>query len=159
MKLRKMWRAVGAAIAIGVLVTTLFGTGVLANGNDQRKGNSLSVIANTVTGGTCIENDIYHPGQEIVFRIWVTDLNGNALTGSDVSSVVVTLPEGVILDAHYGQHPPPPAPPLAYFWTVGWTVPDGYRTTGSLPYEVAVTALDGSKGRFNNSNSILILSP
>ncbi len=161
MKLRKIGRMVGAAIAISVLVATLFGTGIMAQGINQIPGNTLSVTAETVHGHVntpyseiCVQSSQYKPGQQIVWRVWVADKNGNTLTGSDLSSVTVTLPEGVTLNAEYGNHGP-----FGSFWAAVWTIPADYRVTGSLPYEVSAKALDGSKGRFDNSASILILSP
>lgn len=167
MKLRKLWGMMGAAIATSILLIAPLGNGILAKGNSQGKGNSLAITADAVFGALgapspeliCVESNHYSPGDEIVWRVVVRDENGNPMDDTELRSVVVNLP-GNHLDAIYypGGHPVT-FNGQDHFWTAVWTIPNVYRVTGSLPYQVAATANNGSKGRFNDAGSILILSP
>ncbi len=163
MKLRKLWRMVGAAIAISVLVATLFGTATMAKGPVSEPGNSLSIEVETVhghigPGAVCVPLSQYSPGDQIVWRIWVRDANSNLLDNTRLQSVFVNISgvqiPGGHLEAEYESHGP-----LGYFWSVVWTIPTDYAITGSLSFQVVAIAKDGSVGTLNDFGSILILSP
>jgi hypothetical protein len=175
MKIQKLWGLVAVAVAISVLVATLFGTGILANNNDQGTGmgtNSLFVYSNTAIGSVgvpvltkpadiCVESSRYFLGQEIVWRIRVLDEAHRPMDNKQLKSVVVEIPGGPTLNASYGGHPGNPgATPTDYFWSAVWTIPgpgdstypDGYPT-GTFPYQVLATALHGKRtGTFNDFN-------
>jgi hypothetical protein len=178
MKLKKLGRLVVAAIA------TLFGTGILAKGSGQVKGidssspsfpkltQNLFVYADTVIGflpgvtdpaDICVESNRYSLGQEIVWRIRVLDGDQQRMDDKHMNSVVVKIPGGPTLNAHYEGHPGGPgATPTDYFWSVAWTIPLDYPT-GTFPYQVVATAYNGLRmGTFEDFNifpSLLTIVP
>jgi hypothetical protein len=160
MKLRKMWMVLGVAIIIGILMATLFGTGIMAKDSNQAMGtNSLTVYANTALGfipgitnpsDACIELSKYLKGQEIVWRIRVLDEALRPMDDTQLKSVVVEIPGGPTLPATYGGHGMPE--PTDYFWAVAWIIPEDF-STGTYPYQVVATALQGRRtGTFNDFN-------
>jgi hypothetical protein len=160
MKLRKLWGMVGVALAISVLVATLFGTGIMAAG-DPGKGNSLSLTVSTRQEGTCAETNTYYPGDLVIWQIYVQDADGNYLGGdtAPLPSVFVNIHGVQLPGGHLVAVPDPFSPPDAPWWVATWTVPSDYAITGTLAYGVVATDKQGNVGMFSDFTSTLIEQP
>lgn len=102
---------------------------------------------NPPEGASCTLNNRYSPGQMVVFRIRVLDpMDGTDMDDTELETVELQLADGQTFAMTFGEHPPR-APTDAY-WTVGWTVPEGYPS-GVLEYTVIATGLDGRVGELN----------
>lgn len=158
MKLRKLWVMVGVALVISVLVAALFGTGIIAAGNPGY-GNSLSLNVSTRQEGTCAATNIYHPGDLVIWQIFVQDADGNYLSGNNtpLPSVFVNIRGVQLPGGHLVAVPDPFAPPATPWWVATWTVPSDYAITGTLAYQVHAIAKNGTVGMFSDSTSTLIL--
>jgi hypothetical protein len=61
----------------------------------------------------------------IVWRFRVLDENGKSLDDKGLKSLVVEMPDGQKIDAHFGPHPGGPNP-TDFFWTAIWIIPSAY---------------------------------
>ena len=96
---------------------------------------------------SCVQDSRFAHNEQAVWRVKVIDpLTGNGMDDTALASVQVTLPDQT-LDLHYGGHPN--ANPVDFFWTVSWTVPEGYPT-GTVPYTINATASDGRTGTYED---------
>jgi hypothetical protein len=97
-----------------------------------------------VLGRACVLTSQFKHGQEVVWRVRVTDpKNGQNMDGKGLKSLVVELSDGQKLPMRYHAHPPGPSP-TDFFWAGTWTIPDNYPT-GSFSYKIVATGLDGQE--------------
>lgn len=95
----------------------------------------------------CVLGNRFPRNSEIVWRARVVDpVTGDAMGDEELSSVVVELSDGQVLDMRYGPHPR--ENPNDFFWTVSFDVPADYPT-GTLGYEIVASAADGRTGTFS----------
>lgn len=94
----------------------------------------------------CVLGNRFPRNSEIVWRARVSDpVTGEGLGDEKLSSVVVELGDGQVLDMRYGPHPR--ENPNDFFWTASFDVPVDYPT-GTLDYEIVATGVDGRTGTF-----------
>jgi hypothetical protein len=155
MRKGKLWKGGVIALAIGVVALV---AAACAGEPQAQSGppaaSNLIVDANTVTGSgeevSCVLANQFRPGGHVVWRIKVYDpVTGQPMGNEALESVEVKLPDGQAFEAEYGGHPPNDS--TDFFWATGWEVPDDYPT-GSLPYQVTATAVDGRGGTFTEFN-------
>jgi plastocyanin len=122
-------------------------TTAAGGGGGAGAGASLTVYGDMVTNVGCLEINIGHRGELIVWRTRVVDpVTGKDMTDKDLKSVQAVLPDGLKFDEVYGGHPGG-GTPTDYFWSAPWEVPLTYPT-GSLGYQVNVVANDGRTGSY-----------
>lgn len=123
--------AVAANVALILQADTVLGTKNLTADEKPQK--------------SCVQASRFARNEEIVWRVKVVDpATGQPMADKSLSSVELRLPDQT-LKLKYGGHPS--TTPTDSFWSVSWTVPASYPT-GSLPYTVAATAIDGRTGSF-----------
>lgn len=111
----------------------------------------LLIYADTVGQG-CVRLSRYvNDGDDaVVFRIKVYDpATGEAMDDTTLKSVVVSLADGQSFEADYAGHGRPE--PTDFFWATAWEIAKGYPT-GTMPFEVTATAIDGRTGEFTEVN-------
>lgn len=114
-----------------------------------------SVVAQSTVqpGGVSVNQDVFFPGDLIVFRAVIADgvagvpLDQAAITLRGVK-VAVALKDGTVIPVRYGVHPPPNiAPKGILYWTGALLVkPD--RPTGSYPWTMTVSDAAGHTTTF-----------
>lgn len=163
MQLKHGWKFIIAGVLVGAATI-----GVAACSNSSSPNNAAAAAPQAAqnlilssdmvigSGGTpapttsCVLDNVYKPGQEVVFRIRVYDpVTGQAMDDKALSSVVVTLPDGQSFKASYAGHPH--TNPVDSFWATSWTIPSDYPS-GTLSYKATATANDGRMGTFDNFN-------
>ncbi len=162
MKLKKSWKLITAAVLIGaiaIVAAACSGSSSptpTASPTQAAKNLILSSDMVTGSGGTvapaavCVLDNVYKPGEEVVFRIRVYDpATGAQMDNKALSSVTVSLPDGQSFNASYGGHPS--TNPLDHFWSYCWVIPNNYPT-GTISYTATATAVDGRTGTFDNFN-------
>lgn len=92
------------------------------------------------TGPSCVLQNQFKNGQTVVWRVRILAQTGKLLSGKDLKSLVVELPDGQKFSMHYGAHPKGRTDD--YFWSSSWKVPVNYPT-GTFSYKVVATSLDG----------------
>lgn len=112
------------------------------------------------TGPTCVQTGIFRQGEEVVWRVRVTETATGREIGDDGKSqaeiaernlkVTAYLENGMNFSLKYGQHPPRPkeGEPVKWFWTTSWKIPAEYPT-GMLKWWVVVTDKAGAFVRFD----------
>jgi hypothetical protein len=147
----------GAMIALAAGVIALV-AGACASEPEAPSGppaaSNLIVDANTVTGHaeevSCVLANQFKPGGHVVWRMKVHDpVTGQPMDDEALESVEISLPDGQTFEAEYGGHPA--SNPSDFFWATSWEIPEDYPT-GSLPYQVTATAVDGRTGTFTEYN-------
>lgn len=99
-----------------------------------------------MTAPGCVLNSQFKHKESVVWRVRVLDVKtGKQLDDKGLKSLVIGLPNGQSVTAHFGGHPPPK--PVDTFWTVAWIVPDDYPT-GSFSYKVTATDNKGRTATF-----------
>jgi hypothetical protein len=94
--------------------------------------SNLVVYGDSVSNVGCLQSNIVHRGELLVFRTRVVDpKTGKDMVAEDLTSVQVVLPDTKIapLVAKFGKHGTDPDSDS--FWAVAWEVPLTYPT-GSL---------------------------
>jgi hypothetical protein len=95
-------------------------------------------------GPFCVLNNQFKRLEKVVWRIRVLDQTGHALDDKALKSLVVELPDGQMLNARYGPHPPPAQGPATdHFWSAIWIIPTNYPS-GTLVYKVVATDSEGA---------------
>ncbi len=159
MRLGRLWKAGAIAVLAGVIAMV----GAACAGEQEAPAGppaaqNLIVTAHTVTGsgGTlkseavCVLANQFKRGNHITWRVKVYDpVTGQPMDDAALESVEVTLPDGQAFEAGYGGHPPSDS--TDFFWATSWVVPEDYPT-GSLPYQVTATSVDGRTGVFTEFN-------
>jgi hypothetical protein len=154
MKLKKSWKLITAGVLIGAIAVVA----AACSGSTQstptatiQAAKNLILSSDIVSGGGgCVLDNVYKPGEEVVFRVRVYDpATGDQMDNKALSSVTVSLPDGQSFTANYGGHPS--TNPLDHFWTAAWTIPTNYPT-GTISYTATATAVDGRTGTFDNFN-------
>jgi len=102
------------------------------------------------TGPVCVLANQFKRKENVIFRIRVRDLNGEALDDKKLKSLVVELSDGKQYKADYRARPPLGVrkalgltDPIDYFWSAAWLIPQDYPT-GSLSYKVVATDTQGN---------------
>ncbi len=155
MELKKSWKLITAGVLIGaiaVVAAACSGSGAQPTSTaSPQVANNLILSSDMVNGsGGCVLDNVFKPGNQVVFRIRVYDpVTGKPMDDKALSSVTVSLPDGQSFTAHYGGHPS--TNPVDYFWATSWTIPANYPT-GTLTYTETATAVDGRTGTFDNFN-------
>jgi hypothetical protein len=154
MRLKKSWKLITAGVLIGaiaVVAAACSGSTQPTPTSSIQAAKNLILSSDMVSGGGgCLLDNVYKPGDEVVFRIRVYDpATGDQMDNKALSSVTVSLPDGQSFTANYGAHPS--TNPLDYFWTAAWTIPANYPT-GTISYTETATAVDGRTGTFDNFN-------
>jgi hypothetical protein len=118
----------------------LFIEGDIVRGNTP-KGN---------TGPVCVLANEFKRKENVVFRLRVLNVAGEALDDKGLKSLVVELSDGRKLPAEYRARPPVAVRarlglpgPIDYFWSAAWLIPEDYPT-GSLSYRVVATDMQGN---------------
>jgi hypothetical protein len=153
MKLKKSWKLITAAVLIGaiaIVAAACSGSSSTPTASPQAAKNLILSSDMVSGGGGCVLNNVYKPGEEVVFRIRVYDpVTGDQMDNKALSSVIISLPDGQTFTANYGGHPS--TNPLDHFWATSWAIPDNYPT-GTITYTATATAVDGRTGTFDNFN-------
>jgi hypothetical protein len=155
MKLKRSWKLIMAAVLIGAIAmaaAACSGSSSPSSTASPQAAKNLILSSDMVTGGSggCVLDNVYKPGDEVVFRIRVYDpATGDQMDNKALSSVTVSLPDGQSFTANYGGHPS--TNPLDHFWATSWVIPDNYPT-GTITYAATATAVDGRTGTFDNFN-------
>ncbi len=127
--------------------------------------------AGTPKGAVCVLNNLFQRGEEVVFRVRLTDgESGDEIpaNASDLMALVtpptmeeigamtegimavVHLSDGQSFPLHYGAHSPDQ--PFDYFWTFGWEIPNDYPT-GTIGYWITADwAAESKTGRWDPFN-------
>ena len=102
------------------------------------------------TGPVCVLANQFKRKENVIFRIRVRDLAGEALDDKKLKSLVVELSDGKQYKAEYRPRPPAGVrkalgltEPIDYFWSAAWLIPQDYPT-GSLSYKVVATDTQGN---------------
>ncbi|HEY4200861.1 MAG TPA: hypothetical protein VGM83_09885 [Devosiaceae bacterium] len=102
---------------------------------------TMAIQADTVLGVQCVQSNQFKHNDPIVWRARVLNTaTGEPMAADALTSVVVQLPDGTNLQAHYGDHPPQKS--TDSFWSVRWPVPKDYPT-GTFTYKIVATSKDG----------------
>jgi hypothetical protein len=152
MELKKFWKFIMAGVLIGAIaVVAAACSGSSTSTVTPQAAKNLILSSDMVSGGGgCVLDNVYKPGEEVVFRVRVYDpVTGEQMDNKALSSVTVSLPDGQSFTANYGAHPS--TNPTDHFWTAAWTIPANYPT-GTLAYTETATAADGRTGTFDNFN-------
>jgi hypothetical protein len=152
MHLKKSWKLITAVVLIGAIALVAAAcSGSSTPTVTPQAAKNLILSSDMVSGGGgCVLDNVYKPGEEVVFRIRVYDpVTGAQMDNKALSSVTVSLPDGQSFTANYGGHPS--TNPLDHFWTAAWTIPANYPT-GTISYTETATASDGRTGTFDNFN-------
>jgi hypothetical protein len=155
MNLKKSWKLITAGVLIGAIAVV--GAACSGSSTQSTPPASNQVATNLILssdmvsgGGGCVLDNVYKPGEEVVFRVRVYDpVTGKQMDNKALSSVIVSLPDGQSFTANYGGHPN--SNPVDHFWTTAWTIPANYPT-GTLTYTATATAADGRTGTFDVFN-------
>lgn len=155
-----MYSILSRGIALGVVAGFIVGAcsaAPAATSTPVPAVTALAIHADTVQGPanlldderpttSCVQKNRFARNEQIVWRVSVTDpVSGEPMDDTALSAVAVKLPDQQ-LPMRWGGHPRDN--PLEFFWTVSWTVPEGYPS-GQLPFTVEATAADGRSGTFN----------
>ena len=92
-------------------------------------------------GPFCVLTSQFKHKEEVAWRIRVLDQDGKPVDDKGLKSLVVELPDGKKIEAHFRGHPPKP-PQTDYFWATSWIIPDDYPT-GTFAYKVVATDMQG----------------
>lgn len=153
MELKRFWKFIMAGVLIGAIavVTAACSGSSTPPAATTQVAKNLILSSDMVSGGSgCVLDNVYKPGEEVVFRIRVYDpVTGEPMDNKALSSVTVSLPDGQSFTANYGGHPS--TNPVDHFWAAGWTIPANYPT-GTITYTETATAADGRTGTFDNFN-------
>ena len=96
-------------------------------------------------GPFCVLTSQFKRLEKVVWRLRVLEADGKALDAKGLKSLVVELPDGQMLAAKFGPHPPPHRGPAKdHFWTARWIIPADYPA-GTFAYKVVATRPDGSQ--------------
>jgi hypothetical protein len=102
------------------------------------------------TGPVCVLANQFKRKENVIFRIRVRDITGEALDDKKLKSLVVELSDGKQYKADYRARPPLGVrkalgltDPIDYFWSAAWLIPQDYPT-GSLSYKVVAIDLQGN---------------
>jgi len=113
---------------------------------DIVRGNTPSGI----TGPVCVLANQFKRKENVIFRIRVHNVAGQALDDKNLKSLVVELSDGKKIPAEYRARPPVAVrarlgltEPIDYFWSAAWLIPQDYPT-GSLSYQVVATDMQGN---------------
>ena len=148
-------RSFSKAIALSAALV-LFILGMTASGFGA-PGPSLVIQADTVLGPknlkqdemaakSCVAWSRFARNEQIVWRIRVFDpTTGKPIDEKPMESVSVLLPDGTVLKAKYGPHPPRDS--TDHFWATSWVIPSNYPT-GTLRYKITARSADGRLGEF-----------
>jgi len=147
-------------IAISVLVISGIAAacaGTESTPSPAAASTALFIHADTVLGPknltdeekpdkSCVFNSRFAHNEQVVWRVRVVDpATGAPMDDQALASLQLKLPDET-LDLHYGGHPG--SAPVDFFWTISWTVPEGYPT-GTVDYTLVATAADGRTGEFS----------
>jgi hypothetical protein len=162
MELKKFWKLITAGVLIGAIAVV---AAACSGSSTQptptattQAAKNLILSSDMVTGSggtvkaasTCVLDNVYKPGNQVVFRIRVYDpVTGAQMDNVALSSVTVSLPDGQSFTARYAGHPS--TNPLDHFWATSWVIPESYPT-GTISYTATATAVDGRTGTFDNFN-------
>jgi hypothetical protein len=155
MKLKKSWKLITAGVLIGAIAMVAAAcsgssTPSTPTATTQAAKNLILSSDMVSGGGGCVLDNVYKPGDEVVFRVRVYDpATGDQMDNKALSSVTISLPDGQSFTANYGGHPS--SNPLDHFWTAAWAIPANYPT-GTLTYTATATAADGRTGTFDIFN-------
>ncbi len=161
-QLKKFWKFITAVALMGTIAAV---TAACANSSAQsvpvtssQVSKNLILTSDMVVSEDgpvkpamdCVLNNVYKPGEKVVFRIRVYDpVTGKPMDNKALSSVTVSLPDGQTFTGRYSGEPE--ESPTDYFWTATWVIPDNYPT-GTISYTATATAVDGRTGKFDNFN-------
>jgi hypothetical protein len=102
------------------------------------------------TGPVCVLANQFKRKENVIFRLRVRSIAGEALDDKKLKSLVVELSNGRKLNAEYRARPPVATRkalgldgPIDYFWSAAWLIPADHPT-GSLTYQVVATDTDGN---------------
>jgi hypothetical protein len=124
-------------------------------------GTAYRIYADVVTSGTskgvqgvvCVNQDVFFPGDLIVFRAVISDgATGVELTAADVTQrglqVVATLSDGTKVPLTLKAHPPVPNAPVHESYWTGTLVIHADHPTGTLPWALTASDNQGHTGTF-----------
>jgi len=124
-------------------------------------------------------NSQYLQGEEVVFRVRLTDPATGELLPESLSKLMadkpssdalatmsqgykvdVQLSDGQTIPLKFGGHPG--SNPVDYFWAGSWSIPANYPT-GAMNYKVVATTPDGRSGTYEpynvGSSKLTVVSP
>ena len=82
------------------------------------------------TGPVCVLASQFKPGEMVVFRVRIFDpAKSNQLGKASLKSLIVELPDGKKITAHYRTHPP--KHPTDTYWTAAWNIRNPARRRAS----------------------------
>jgi hypothetical protein len=124
-------------------------------------GTAYRIFADVVTSGTskgiqgvpCVNQNIFFPGDTIVFRAVIADgATGVELTPAEVTqrslAVVATLADGTKVPLTLKNHPPPPNAPVHEIYWSGILFVKSDHPTGTMPWTLSVNDAQGKNGTF-----------
>lgn len=87
----------------------------------------------------CADSSVFRRGQQVVFRLYITDAKtGKVMTGKDMSKVVVRiagLPDQKMAFRPQGGKPDATSP---WLWSMAWLVPADYPL-GTFKFDIEAT--------------------
>ena len=102
------------------------------------------------TGPICVLANQFKRRENVIFRIRVRDVAGQALDDKGLKGVVVQLMSGQSYAARFANRPPAGViaamklpGPLDAWWTAAWRIPQDFPT-GTVTYKVTATDLQGN---------------
>lgn len=156
----KRQSVVTIALVFGLML--LMTAGSFASAPLLVTGDFVQGHENAPEGQTCVANNRYLPGQQIVWRLKVVDPEtGQLMDDQALESVTVTLVDGQVFEAKYGGHPH--SDPVDFYWTTSWSIPEDYPS-GIVDFTVSAKASDGRTGnnetvKFPIESSMITILP
>lgn len=99
---------------------------------------------------SCVQKNRFPQGESIVWRVKVySTVTGKSMDDKDLTSVVLTFPDGTTKAMKYGPHPKGKTDD--YFWASSFKIPADYPT-GAFKYKVLATSPEGLTGGFDQFN-------
>ena len=92
-------------------------------------------------GPVCVLDNQFKHLEKIVWRFRVLDENAKVLDDKGLKSLVVEMPDGQKIEAHYGPHPNAQNP-TDFFWVALWIIPSNYPN-GTFVYKAVATDMSG----------------
>lgn len=129
-----------AAVLLSALVPAAAGA--------QSKPQAYHVMADVVHVQTCVIQQVFNPGDTIVWRADVTDPAGVRVPADKIAALgitaVVSLKDGTKVPLRFGVHPPvPSAPAHDSYWAGSYHIAADHPT-GSLPWTLTVADKAGN---------------
>jgi hypothetical protein len=101
----------------------------------------------------CAQTNVYKRGEQVVFRVWGSDLATNdVLSNDNVDTATASIPGQKDVTLAWGAHGNTDA--KVYFWSAPWIVPADFPL-GDTTVNIAFKTLDGKTGTFAYTLNII----